>query len=166
MRIETARLLLRDMRADDVPSLVALWSDAEVTRYMGGPRKPVSLRETFEETLAHGPDPYDLYPVLELATGAVIGHCGLLDKDIEGVVEIELVYVLARAFWGRGYATEIASAIVADASGRQGLTRLVALIEPGNAASERVATKVGMALEKQVVRPGGRLMRLYATPRS
>jgi RimJ/RimL family protein N-acetyltransferase len=39
----------------------------------------------------------------------------------------------------------------------------VALIEPGNAASERVAVKVGMSLEKDVLRPGGRTMRLYAT---
>ena len=162
MYIETPRLLLRDMRADDIAALVALWSDAEVTRYLGGPRKPTSLRATFEETLAHGPEPYDLYPVVEKDSGAVIGHCGLLDKEIEGVVEIELVYVLARAYWGRGYATEIARAIVADTFARRGLKRLVALIEPGNAASERVALEAGMALEKEVVRPGGRVMRLYA----
>jgi RimJ/RimL family protein N-acetyltransferase len=56
----------------------------------------------------------------------------------------------------------MARALVEDAFQRQGLTRLVALIEPGNAASERVAVKVGMALEKEVVRPGGRVMRLYA----
>jgi ribosomal-protein-alanine N-acetyltransferase len=163
MHIETPRLLLRDMRADDIAALVALWSDAEVTRYLGGPRKPASLRETFEETLALGPEPYDLYPVVEQASGAVIGHCGLLDKEIEGVVETELVYVLARAYWGQGYATEMARALVEDAFQRQGLTRLVALIEPGNAASERVAVKVGMSLEKDVLRPGGRTMRLYAT---
>ena len=43
-----------------------------------------------------------------------------------------------------------------------GLDRLVSLIEPGNAASERVARKVGMALERETVRPGGKVMRVYA----
>lgn len=162
MRIETPRLLLRDMRAEDIPALVALWTDAEVTRFMGGPRRPAFLRETFEQALAQGPEPWDLYPVIELSTGALIGHCGLLDKEIEGVVEIELVYVLARAWWGRGYATEISRAIVQDALTRQGLRRLVALIDPANAASERVATKVGIKFEREVLRPGGRMLRLYA----
>ncbi len=162
MRIATPRLLLRDTRAEDIPALIALWTDAEVTRYMGGPRRPAHLREAFEQTLAQGPDRYDLYPVIEVASGTVVGHCGLLDKEIEGALEIELVYVLARPCWGRGYATEIARAIAQDAFTRQGLRRLVALIEPGNVASERVAAKVGMELEREVLRPGGHLMRLYA----
>ncbi|NLF03364.1 MAG: GNAT family N-acetyltransferase [Anaerolineales bacterium] len=162
MHIETPRLLLRHQRAEDIPALVALWCDPEVTRYMGGPRQPARLREEFERVLVEGPEPYDLYPVVEKESGAVIGYCGLLDKEIEGVVEIELVYVLARAHWGRGYASEIARALVADACGRQGLVRLVSLIEPGNIASERVALKAGMHLEREVVRPGGRRVRLYA----
>jgi RimJ/RimL family protein N-acetyltransferase len=41
----------------------------------------------------------------------------------------------------------------------------MALIEPENAGSERVALKVGMTLEREVVRPGNELRRLYAVER-
>jgi RimJ/RimL family protein N-acetyltransferase len=46
-----------------------------------------------------------------------------------------------------------------------GLCRLIALIEPENRASERVAVKIGMRLEKEVVRPGGALRKVYAVER-
>lgn len=82
--------------------------------------------------------------MVEKATGAVIGHCGLLEKEIEGRSEIELVYVLAPGVWGRGYATEAGRAIKAYALASLGCDRLVALIHPDNPASERVAEKLGL----------------------
>jgi RimJ/RimL family protein N-acetyltransferase len=72
---------------------------------------------------------------------------------------------LAQSAWGRGYATEIAAAIKAYAFEQMGVARLIALIEPENEASEKVAVKVGMCLEKQVVRPGGAIRRVYAVER-
>ena len=161
--LETPRLRLRRTLHADIPALVALWTDAEVTRYMGGPREESMLTRVFTEA-ADDPfgEDYDLWPVEEKITGEVIGDCGLLQKDIEGVDEIELVYVIARSRWGRGYASEIAEALVRHAFETQGLTRLVSLIEPDNAGSERVARKVGMRLEKEVIRPGGVRRLLYA----
>ena len=161
-RLETPRLLIRPMLAHDLPALVALWTDAEVTRYMGGPRERFALSAALAEDLEPGTSPYSLWPVEERSTGALVGHCGILDKDVEGRLEFELVYVLARDFWGRGYATEAALALKAHAFGTLGLTRLVALIDPGNAASAAVARRAGMAWETDVVRPGGRVVGLYA----
>lgn len=46
-----------------------------------------------------------------------------------------------------------------------GIGRLVALIEPQNGASERVAVKVGMRLEQEVIRPGGEVRKVYAVAR-
>jgi len=161
--LETERLCLRRIQAADADALIELWCDSEVTRFMGGPRDAGKLRTGFAEDAA---DPfaytYDLWPVVEKETGAVIGHCGLLDKEVEGREEIELTYVLAKAAWGKGYATEIACALRDHAFGAMGLSRLISLIEPDNAASERVATKVGMAMEREVVRPGGAIRRIYA----
>jgi ribosomal-protein-alanine N-acetyltransferase len=153
--LETERLILRHQQASDVPDLVDLWADPEVTRYLGGPRDRVWLRSVFEET-AHDPhaEPYDLWPLIEKESGQLVGHCGLLEKKVEGRPEIELTYVLAPAAWGKGYATEVGRALVRYAFAR-GIERLIALIEPGNAASERVAVKVGMRLDREVVRPGG-----------
>ncbi len=44
MRIETQRLLLRPLTLSDVDALVQIWTDPEVTQYMGGPRDPEKVR--------------------------------------------------------------------------------------------------------------------------
>jgi [ribosomal protein S5]-alanine N-acetyltransferase len=159
---ETERLLLRRQTAADIPALVALWSDPEITRHLGGPRERTFLEEEFGKTARDpGKERFDLWPVIERSTGQLVGHCGLLDKDIEGRVEIELVYIIRAASWGRGYATEIAAAIRDHAFRNLGIRRLVALIDPLNAGSENVALKVGMRCERDVPRPGGARRRLY-----
>jgi len=161
--LESERLVLRRQRDDDAEFLVGLWSDPEVTRHLGGPRERDSLQASFEETTA---DPYaerfDLWPVSDKATGRLVGHCGLLDKEVEGQTEIELVYVLAASAWGKGYATEIGRALCRYAFETMGLTRLIVLIEPGNDASERTAMSIGMRFEREVTRSGGALRKLYA----
>lgn len=161
--VETPRLRLRHIRKADLPALIALWTDPEVTRYMGGPRGETALSKVLSESTD---DPfgevYDLWPVEEKSSGEVVGQCGLLEKEIEGANEIELVYVIARSRWGMGYATEVAQALVAYAFDVRALKRLVSLIEPDNARSERVACKIWMRMEKEVHRPGGGRRRLYA----
>jgi RimJ/RimL family protein N-acetyltransferase len=161
--LETERLILRYQEASDVPFLVDLWADPDVTRYLGGPRDRVWLESELEET-ARDPysEKYDLWPVVEKETGQIVGHCGLLEKEVEGRTEIELIYIMATSAWGKGYATEIARALKRHAVDNLSIRRLIALIEPENAASERVAEKVGMRLEREIVRPGGALRRLYA----
>lgn len=160
--IETPRLLIRALASGDVPALIALWTDPEVTRHMGGPRDVARLQEVYDEELRlMDPPRYTLWPVVERATVRVIGESGLLEKDVDGRREIELVYIFATDVWGRGYATEAASA-VRDAAIRAGITRLIALIDPDNPASAHVARKVGMRLEREVVRPGGAIRHVYA----
>jgi len=161
--LRTPRLLLRYQTPADIPPLIALWRDPEVMRFMGGPRDLQRLQTAFDETQANPTaETYDLWPLVELSSGQTIGHCGLLDKEVDGKAEIELVYVLARSAWGQGYATEIGAALITHAFERMGLRRLIALIEPQNAPSERVALRLGMRLEKEVIRPGGEPRRVYA----
>lgn len=152
--------------ASDVRFLVELWSDPEVTRYLGGPRDRGWLKTVFEET-AQDPyaEEYDLWPVVERETGEVVGHCGLLEKEVEGELEVELTYVLAVSAWGKGYAAEIGEALKRQAFEERGIERLIALIEPENAASERVAVKVGMRFEREVVRSGREVRKVYAVSR-
>ncbi len=162
MQIETKRLMLRPMQAEDIPALVAMWMNADATRYMGGSRERDFLEKTFAEDLTAPALDYDLWPVFEQESSAFVGHCGLLDKEVDSVTEIELTYVIAPESWGRGYATEIAQALAAYAAESLGLSRLIALIDPANTASAAVAQKVGMTHERDVVRPGGKQMQLYA----
>jgi RimJ/RimL family protein N-acetyltransferase len=163
MILETERHVLRYQQPSDITALAELWTDPEVTEHMGGPRDRAKLLAALEEAARdREAEPFDLWPVVEKETGEVVGDCGLLDKEVGGKPAIELVYVIRRASWGQGYATEIAQPLKQHTFERLGLSRLVALIEPGNVASERVAIKVGMRLEKEVVRPGGAVRLLYA----
>jgi RimJ/RimL family protein N-acetyltransferase len=161
--VETARLCVRRLAAEDIAPLARLWADPEVTRFMGGPREietvTASLRGVLE---AANPPQWDLWPLIEKTSGTVVGHCGLLPKRVDARDEIELVYVIARDAWGRGYATEAACAVRDHASQALGLLRLIALIDPAHAASARVAVKAGMKFEGPTLRPTGRTLHVYA----
>ncbi len=165
--LETERLILRFQQVSDIDPLVDLWTDPQVTRHLGGPRNQDQVRSAFEET-AKNPtaEQSDLWPVIEKETGTLVGHCGLLEKEIEGQAEIELIYILARSAWGQGFATEIGAALKHYAFEQLGISRLIALIEPGNRASERVAQKLGMHLLREILRPGGSLRKMYVVERN
>lgn len=163
MQIETQRLLLRPLVPADVNALVQIWTDADVTRYMGGPREPEKVRASLTEDAQANPPPlFDLQPVVEKANGIVVGDCGIIEKIVDDRAEHELVYVFAKSAWGKSYATEMAQAIKEYASEQMGLTRIIALIDPDNVVSQRVAEKVGLRYERETLRPSGKRMRLYA----
>ena len=99
--------------------------------------------------------------VLLAEGGELLGRCGIAVREINGRTERELGYLLGRPHQGRGYATEAAAAMRDHALGTLGLRRLIALIQHGNEASERVARKVGMAYERDV-EFHGRVVELFA----
>jgi RimJ/RimL family protein N-acetyltransferase len=151
---ETERLIIRTHESADVEPLARLWCDPTATAYMGGPRDFDRVCRSIREDVALPEQPtFDLWTVIEKATGDVIGHCGLLDKEIDGHPEIELVYVVAPRLWGRRYATEAGEAIKTYALTSLARDRLVALIHPDNRASARVAEKLGFRLDRAVERP-------------
>jgi ribosomal-protein-alanine N-acetyltransferase len=161
--LETERLFLRYMHSEDIPALVNLWTDVDVTRYLGGPRDVETLKKDLSETADNLlAEQFILWPLIEKASGQVIGQSGLLEKEVDGLTEYEMVYVLAKSAWGKGYATEIGRALCSYAYHVRNLNRLIALVEPENRASERVAKKIGMHLEKEIAQPGGEMRRVYA----
>lgn len=163
MILETSRLVLRKLEPADAPILAQLWCDPQVTRYEGGPRELVQVRNSLTEDAESGqPNPFDMWACVEKETQQVIGHCGLVDKEVDGKEEIEVTYTLAQNVWGRGYATEVATALRDYASSKLRVTRLIALIHTENVASVRVAEKIGMHLEREIIRPSGALRKIYS----
>ena len=163
MKIETDRLIVRSNQLVDSEPLAALWADPDVTYYMGGARNYEEILKLSREYAQLNPQPaFDLWPVIEKETGQIIGTGGILEKDIDGSNQYEVIYVLAKSAWGKGFATELASSLKDYAFDDLGLKRVTALIDPGNLKSERVATKIGLRYEKDTVRPNGKIMRLYA----
>jgi ribosomal-protein-alanine N-acetyltransferase len=163
MKIETDRLIVRSNQLVDSEPLAALWADPDVTYYMGGARNYGEILKLSREYAQLNPQPaFDLWPVIEKETGQIIGTGGILEKDIDGSNQYEVIYVLAKSAWGKGFATELASSLKDYAFDDLGLKRVTALIDPGNLKSERVATKIGLRYEKDTVRPNGKIMRLFA----
>jgi [ribosomal protein S5]-alanine N-acetyltransferase len=156
MRLETKRLLLRELNPEDVELEVSLWADPQVTCCLGGPRNEEKVRKILQQELVEPPQgPLGQWPVVQKASGEFVGDCGLMTKEIEGRQEVELVYILAENAWGKGYATEIGAALVRFAFEELQLKRVVSLIDVENLASKHVAQKLGMHLEATVMRPDG-----------
>lgn len=151
--IETERLLLRPFKLDDAGALFTIYQDPQVMRYVG--KAPVTLADERNRLRRHIKNHYlrlgyGLLATVLKDTGAVIGRCGFLNWKIEGRQRTEVGYLLARAHWGQGLATEAAQALVHFGFGTLRKRRLISLIHPDNAASIRVALKIGMAYEKDV----------------
>jgi len=149
--IRTARLILRRIVLDDVDAYARLYAEPEVVRYLGD--GTVSTASETVEWVGRAIrrnelEGFDMRSVLLAEDLTFIGRCGIAVWDIEGRVEHEVGYVLSRGRWGKGYATEAATAFRNRALGELGLTRLIALIAHGNEASKKVARKLGMAYER------------------
>jgi [ribosomal protein S5]-alanine N-acetyltransferase len=154
---QTARLTLRHIVEDDAAVLVQVFCDPEVMRFSDGVKTRTWVHDWCANIQArfYAPWGFGPYAVVTRADDAYIGYCGLFRfDDIAGQPEIELGYRLAHAAWGNGYATEAASAVRDLAFGAFSVTRLVALIDPDNAASAHVARKIGMRYEQDVMLPG------------
>ena len=156
MIASTPRLLLRPLTLDDAAALASLFADAEVMRFGDGPQSPEWAQAWLRRALAnYERRGYGPWAVVEKGGGDLIGYCGLFDfPDINGRPEVEIGYRLARANWGRGYATEAVRVARDYAFGALGLTRLSALIDPANVASIRVAEKVSLHYEADAMLPG------------
>ena len=148
---ETSRLILRYFTPDDLAPLAAMHLDVEVTRFIGGVKTLEQTRERLEQWLAE----YERYgfskwAVVLRGSEELIGRCGLSPEQIDGVDEWELGWTFARAYWGKGYATEAAEAAMEYSFRVLGHRRLISLIRLGNVASARVAEKIRMNYERRV----------------
>lgn len=149
--LETKRLALRRFEPSDDKAIACVFGDPEVMRFGDGAQSEEWIRawlrsciEDYYEQRGYGP-----WAVIEKPTQILIGYCGLFYfPDVNGQPEIEVGYRLARASWGQGYATEAVLAVRDLAFSSLGLTRLIAMVDPNNAASIRVAEKAGMKYEQ------------------
>ncbi len=147
--LETDRLLLRVFRPEDLDAFAQIEADPEVMRfYPSGPR-PREWAERGVRSFIRTQEErgFSLWAVVHKADGPLIGYCGLVPQTLNGAEEVEVGYKLARAYWGQGLATEAARAVRDWGFAHLGVPRLVSLIDPGNAASIRVAEKSGMRHE-------------------
>ena len=147
--LETARLRLRMFTPDDIGELARITREPDVMRYIGEGR-PLTLEET-EYNLstiirAFRRRGYGRWAMVHKAGGRLLGYCGFSTLTEE--IGVELVYMLARPYWGMGLASEAARACVRYAFEVLGLESLAALTMPGNARSRQLLEKLGMRHER------------------
>lgn len=147
MTLDTARLTLRPLRPDDAEAHYAVVdSDPRVT-WLGVARSPEEARRYVADKAAlWGRQGFGPYAVIERASGAFLGHGGL--EPLRETGETQLGYYLGQPAWGRGLATELGRAVLAEAFGPLGLERVAAIVRPHNAASRRVLAKLGFHHEQ------------------
>lgn len=143
--LETARLKLRRFTWDDLPLLRRLNSDPEVMRYISGVETPEQTENILRERiLAY----YERHPgfgswaTLRKDTGECVGMHLL--NDIRGTAHIQVGYRLFPAHWGRGYATEMALALVRYGFVDRELEQITAITDLGNRASQHTLLKCGL----------------------
>lgn len=148
--LETPRLVLRPFHDDDLDLLATLMSNADFMRFSLGPQsreKTAAFPEKMQARDRAG-EPSQFAVILH-ATGKLIGFCGFLGQNVDGVERIEIGYRFHPDYWGLGIATEAAHAIRDYAFQVLKLNQVISLIHPDNIASKRVAEKNGMIVEKK-----------------
>ena len=155
-RLKTERLFLRQFQTTDREQMYRIFCNADVMRFSEGVKTKEWVHDWLHtcleryQTWGFGP-----YAVVEQSSQNVIGYCGLFFfPDLDGQAEVEIGYRLARSAWGQGYAIEAACAVRDYAFTTLGMKRLIAMIDPSNLASIRVAEKIGMKYEKDVMLEG------------
>ncbi|MBV1756569.1 MAG: GNAT family N-acetyltransferase [Dethiosulfatibacter sp.] len=139
---ETERLILRTLELDDLDSVMSFWGDIEVMKYCGGAGtrerefKALQYYMNMQEERGFSP-----YLAMLKETGEIIGVCGF-NPPTNGY-DTELMYHLAKKYWGKGYATEAAIACIDYAKNHLKIKKIGASIDPENKSSQKVLEKLG-----------------------
>ena len=137
--------MIRPLQEADFDALHAVYSDPDVVRYIpGGVRDEEGTRRRLDELIVHHlRHAVSKWAVILTSTGQLIGDCGL--QYLPGTEDLELGFHLAQAHWGHGYATEAASACLHWALVERS-ERIIAIVDPAHAVSQRILDKIGMRL--------------------
>jgi ribosomal-protein-alanine N-acetyltransferase len=147
--LETDRLVLRRLSADDREFILELLNDPSWLRFIGD--KGVRTLEDARNYIVTGPmDMYarlgfGLYLVERKSDAAPIGICGLIKRD--ALEDVDIGFAFMPDFRRKGYAREAATAVMVHARSAFGLRRLVAITSPDNEASIRLLERLGLRFE-------------------
>ena len=148
-RIDAERLTLRPVAASDLPELLAINGDPQVTQFL-----PYATWQSLDDGAAWlarmealgATGTGQQLVVVRRADAAVIGTL-LLFKHDAGSQRLELGYVLGRSHWGQGLMREALQAVCAQLFGVLGLRRIEAEVNPDNVASCLLLARVGFSVE-------------------
>ncbi|MCI0712383.1 MAG: GNAT family N-acetyltransferase [Chloroflexi bacterium] len=149
--LETERCILRPPTLEDLDDWVKkLFADPDVTRYV--PNRHLTPREDAERAFNESEIMWTNYgyggwAIIDKDDGQIFGRCGLTYHEDTG--DVELGYGLARTYWGKGIATEVARACVRFGFEVVKLPQITAVVVPENIASWGVLERLGFVFKKE-----------------
>lgn len=160
VHIETERLLFRDLVDGDETNIFELDSDPVVQRYVGA--KPLTTLLQAREVVAFIRQQYldngiGRWAVIEKEKGLFIGWGGLKymrELTNNHIHYYDLGYRFMTRYWGQGYGTEVARAVVDHGFGRMQLSEIFAMTDARNQASRHVLEKAGLQDQGQFIHDG------------
>jgi RimJ/RimL family protein N-acetyltransferase len=157
--LSTDRLTLRPFAADEADLLIELDSDPAVMRYLSGgePTEPEVVRESVLPSLLAAYERWDgrfgLFAAHERVGGAFVGWFCLRPERGGPLDKVELGYRLRQAAWGKGYATEVSTALLGKAFAELDVRVVWGDTMFLNRPSQHVMEKVGMAVTETLGTP-------------
>lgn len=148
IELETDRLIFRKFVREDADMIFELNSDDEVMKYTAN--RPFESLQAAQDFL-HSYDHYEKYDYGRWAinlklNGEFIGWCGLRynpEKD-----ETDVGFRFFAHYWGNGYATESARAVISHGFEKYGLKKIIAVIREDNIQTHKIVRKLGMKFHK------------------
>ncbi len=156
--LHTDRLRLRPCQLDDLDSLHELWIDADVRRFLFDDRQisREEARSFIDMSVATFTDrKYGIWLFFEHQSDRIAGFTGLLQSSEELP---NLIFGTEPRLWGRGYATEAASAVLRYAFDVLGIEYAIADVDEPNEASIRVLERLGMSRTRREIVNGRPLL--------
>jgi RimJ/RimL family protein N-acetyltransferase len=148
----TARLVAERLTAAHRDDLRAMLVDPGHMQHLGGVLQDEGDVDRYlERAEAHWVERHcGIWMLRESADGPIIGRGVLRWMPLDDGEVLEVGYGFNPPWWGKGYATEIATALMAQAEAAFGPQPIYAITRPANAASRRVLEKLGMTLRREV----------------
>ena len=148
--IDTPRLSLREMSPGDLDYIAALIGDPETMRFWQRPFTRDEAVTWVERQMArYAKTGHGFWLLTDRRSGEPRGQAGLIDQQVDGILEHEIAYIVDKRFWRKGLATEAASAI--RDWGLRRYDRVISMIREANVPSQGVARKIGMTLWKRAM---------------
>ena len=160
--LETDRCVVRELSLEDLDGLFELYADDgmdDFTEPLYSYEEEKEFQRAYIENM-YRYFGYGMWLVFEKETEVLIGRAGLEHREYNGIVELELGYLIGKKYQGKGYATEVCTAIIDYAKECAGFERINTVIQDGNEISIALSKKLGFE-QKESYEVDGKIMHRF-----
>ena len=150
MILETQRLILRELTAEDLPAVRDTLQNSEVERVYEHAFTDEEARDWLErQQRRYERCGFGLWAIVPRDSEEAAGMAGLTLQNCEGRDVLEIGYLLRPSFRGHGYAREAAAGCLRYAFDQMGAPRVHCIVKQDNFPSRKVAESLGMTVERE-----------------